>query len=226
MPEWWTYRLSDLLLFSPRTYYRMFELYHGAIWPVHIMVLASALSIVVMARRVESWAQRAIAGVIAAWWVWVGIAFHLGRYATINWSAKYFAALFVTQAVLLVWYGVVRAGLRIEYPRSSTHRVAVGLLMLVALYGVFGRLAGRQWNQVELLGLTPDPTAIGTLALLALSTTRVPRALLIIPMVWCVIAALTLWALGSVEIWVVICLGVVALVLALRNRPTGSRHLA
>jgi hypothetical protein len=224
MPEWWTYRLSDLLLFSPRTYYRMFELYHGAIWPVHIIVLASALSIVVLARRVDSWAQRTIAGVTAAWWLWVGVAFHLNRYATINWSAKYFAGLFVTQAMLLVWYGVVRAELRFELPRSTMQRFAAGLIVLTALYPLFGRLAGRQWNQVELPGLTPDPTAIATLALLAITVSRVPRPLLVIPAVWCVIGAATLWALGSVEAWVVIFLGLAGLVLAMRNKRSGNRQ--
>ena len=29
MSEWWTYRLSNFLLFSPRTYYRLFELYNS-----------------------------------------------------------------------------------------------------------------------------------------------------------------------------------------------------
>jgi hypothetical protein len=214
MPEWWTYRLSDLLLFSPRTYYRMFELYHAATWPVHVVVLASALSIVVLARRVDSWAQRTIAGVVATWWMWVGIAFHLDRYATINWSAKYFAALFVAQAILLVWYGVVRAELRLELPRSRRGKVAAGLLILAVLYPVFGMLAGRQWNQLELLGLTPDPTVIGTLALLAMSVTRAPRPLLIIPIVWCVIGAATLWALGSAETWVVLLSGLCGVALA------------
>jgi hypothetical protein len=31
MSEWWTYSLWDFLLFSPRTYYRLFELYNLAI---------------------------------------------------------------------------------------------------------------------------------------------------------------------------------------------------
>ena len=34
MSEWWTYTLSDFLLFSPRTYYRLFELHHRALWPL------------------------------------------------------------------------------------------------------------------------------------------------------------------------------------------------
>jgi hypothetical protein len=30
MSEWWTYTLSDFLLFSPRVYYRLFELHNRA----------------------------------------------------------------------------------------------------------------------------------------------------------------------------------------------------
>jgi hypothetical protein len=37
MSEWWTYSLSDFLLFSPRTYYRLFELYNLAVWPWHVL---------------------------------------------------------------------------------------------------------------------------------------------------------------------------------------------
>ena len=44
--EWWTYSLSDLLLFSPRTYYRLFELYNEAVWPMHV---AAALGVPVVA---------------------------------------------------------------------------------------------------------------------------------------------------------------------------------
>jgi hypothetical protein len=216
MPEWWTYRLSDLLLFSPRTYYRMFELYHAGTWPVHIVVLASAAAIVALARRDEERAQRVIAGVLAAWWLWVGIAFHLNRYATINWSAKYFAVMFVIQALLLVWYGVVRGQLRIQFRKTAKHQLAGGLVVLAALYPALGILAGRDWNQVEMLGLTPDPTAIGTLAFLALSVTRVPRPLLIIPAVWCLIGGATLWALGSAEAWVILMSGLCGVALAAR----------
>ena len=50
MSDWWTYRLSDFLLFSPDTYRRLFELYNAGIWPIQIaaallglLALAAAL---------------------------------------------------------------------------------------------------------------------------------------------------------------------------------------
>ena len=219
MPEWWTYRLSDLLLFSPRTYYRMFELYHGQIWPMQVVAIGSVAGILVLARRDTEWARRAVAGVVAAWWLWAGVAFHLSRYATINWAAKYFAALFLIQAALIVWHGIVRGRLRMVVSRSSVDRMALALLAVaVVLQPIGGRLAGRTWSQVELVGLTPDPTAVATLALLALVVPRSPRSLLFIPILWCAIGAATLWALGSVEAWVVMLGAVWGVVLALRHR--------
>jgi len=218
MPEWWTYRLSDLLLFSARTYYRMFELYHAQIWPFHVIVLVSIVAILILLRREEVWADQTISGLLAVWWLWVGIAFHLGRYATINWAAKYFAVLFVIQGSLLVWYGFVSRRLRFVVPQSVRDRMAIGLLAVAAVVEpIAGRLAGRTWLQVELLGVTPDPTAVATLALLALSTPR-PRLLLVIPVMWCAIGGATLWALGSAEAWIVLLSGLAGLVLALRHR--------
>ena len=45
MSEWWTYTLSDFLLFSPRTYYRLLELYNLATWPAQFAGGAIGLAI-------------------------------------------------------------------------------------------------------------------------------------------------------------------------------------
>ena len=217
MPDWMTYRLSDLILFSPRTYYRIFELYHTQIWPIHLVVFGSVVAVVVL-RREEEWRDRAIAGVLAAWWLWVAIAFHLQRYATINWAARYFAALFAIQALLLVWFGVIRARFRFRLSGERTAQLSAGLLAIALVFEpIAGRLAGRGWRQVEMFGLTPDPTAIATLAFLALSTARPHRGLIVIPALWCAIGAATLWALGSPEAWLVMFGGLAGLILALRR---------
>ena len=218
MPDWLTYRLSDFLLFSPRTYYRMFELYHVEIWPIHVVVLASLVVAAALLRSEERWSGRVIAGLLAGWWLWVAVAFHLERYATINWAARYFAALFVIQGLLLLWQGVVRTRLRFELSNQRTAYAAVGLLLVAfVLEPIAGLLAGRTWRQVEIFGVTPDPTAIATLAFLALSTPRANRALVVVPVVWCAIGGATLWALGSPEAWVVLLAGLAGLVLAMRR---------
>jgi hypothetical protein len=220
MQEWWTYRLSDFLLFSPRTYYRMFELYHEQIWPVHLVVPAS---IAVLLRSNAEWRDRAIAALLATCWFWVGIAFHLQRYAPINWAAKYFAGLFVAQALLLVWYGVARQRLSFRLTRDRGTHIGLGLFAVaIIIVPAAGVLAGRSWRQIELPGLTPDPTAVVTLALLVLSAPRAPGGLLIIPLLWCAIGSATLWGLGSGEAWVLLLAGLWAFMLAVKPSRSTS----
>ena len=55
MSEWWTYSLLDFLLFSPRTYYRLFELYNLAVWPWHVLAIVLGLAVLVFWLRGGAW---------------------------------------------------------------------------------------------------------------------------------------------------------------------------
>jgi hypothetical protein len=213
MDEWLSYRLSDLILFSPQAYFRMFAQYHERIAPLQVVLLSSAIAIPVLMRRSPARAERMIAAILAAWWLWVAIAFHLGRYATINWGARYFAILFMVQSVLLAWYSMRH---RHEQPLPN-HSGATLLFVLACAAPVASLIAGRDWNQVELIGATPDPTAIATLAF-ALSSARARWVLALIPVLWCAIGGATLWALDSAEAWVPWLAGIVAVALLFTPR--------
>jgi hypothetical protein len=71
----------------------------------------------------------------------------------------------------------------------------------LAGYPLLAPIWNRPWTQVELFALAPDPTAIGTLALLLLAGPRLFWALWIIPLLWLMNSALTLRAMGAVEGW-------------------------
>ena len=45
----WSYRLSDFLLFSPRVYWRMFELHNAALWPLPLAMLALGIAALTVA---------------------------------------------------------------------------------------------------------------------------------------------------------------------------------
>lgn len=94
-----SYTLSDFLLFSRETYVRLFELYNEALWPLHVFALACGGAVLYFLLRGN---DRAAWGLLALSWAWVGWAFHLERYATINLAGPYFAALFGLEAVLLL----------------------------------------------------------------------------------------------------------------------------
>jgi hypothetical protein len=197
MSEWWTYSLSDFLLFSPRTYYRLFELYNAAMWPLQILALALGVALLGLLLRDTAWRGRAIAAILAACWLWVAWAYLWQRYDTINWAASYFAVGFAIEALLLIWTGIVRD--RLGFLSGAGPVGAAGLcIFLFALVGypLIGPLNGRPWRQAEIFGLAPDPTAIAALGVLV-AAHRPRWSLLIIPLIWCAISAATLWTMQS-----------------------------
>lgn len=198
MSEWWTYSLRDLLLFSPQTYYRLFELYNIAWWPLHIVASALGIAVLVLGWRGGDRAGRVIAAMLALSWLWVAWAFHWQRYAGINLAAGYFAWAFVAQGLLLLWLGVVRGRLTPATTFNRKFRFGLGVLVFALwIVPVTGALLGRSWTQVEIFGMAPDPTALATLGVLLLANGRATYALYPIPVVWCLVSGATLWAMEA-----------------------------
>jgi hypothetical protein len=193
MSEWWTYRLSDFLMFSPRTYHRLFELTNAELWPLQVVTIAAGLAALGLVWR--STCGRVVALVLAAAWMFVAWAYHFERYATINTGAPYYAAGFAIEALLLAWCALRRDGLRFGVQPAPVRWIGLGLLAAgVVLYPLLAPVLGRPWSQAEIFGVAPDPTAVATIGALLLVNGRIAR-LLALPLLWCAVTALTLWTM-------------------------------
>lgn len=221
MSEWWTYRLSNFLLFSPQTYHRLFELYNAAIWPAQIAAAAIGLAILLLLVRPERTRSRLLAAFLAACWLWIAIAFHANRYATINWAAIYFAWAFGLEAALLLWTGVVRGRLVFERDAALARRASFWIFVFsLTVQPLIGLLLGRGWRRIEIFGIAPDPTALATLGILLLATGLARWHLSVIPAIWCAVSGVTLWAMEAPDAWVLpLAATLVAFLAARRSRP-------
>ena len=218
MSEWWTYRPSDFLLFAPRTYYRLFELYNAEIWPLHIVALFAGASIFLLMRSRIAWRGRMIAAILATCWLWIAWAFQWQRYATINWAASYFAVGFAIEAALLIWIGVVRDRLQFDSDQGPAARTGALIFAFALLVQpLLGLLAGRQWGQLEVFGVTPDPTVVATLGLL-LAANRTHWAVLPIPLLWCLVGGATLWVMNAADAFILPIAAVLVLLFIFRRR--------
>ncbi|GLK80884.1 DUF6064 family protein [Methylopila turkensis] len=197
MSEWWTYRPSDFLLFSPRVYERLIEAHNAALWPFQpVGVLLGLILLVAVWRGRDGEARLALAGlgVIAAW---VGWSFLGQRYAAINWAAGYAEVGFAVEAVALVAAGVV---LRAPLATSNALRRATAILLIavaVVAYPLLSSLGDRSLASAETFAFMPEPTAIATLGALATLRRRLALALGLVPLAWCLYAGMTLWTLGD-----------------------------
>lgn len=223
MAEWWTYQLSDLVLFTAQTYYRLFELYNHDIWPVQLAALISGIGILLLVWRKPSWHGRAIATLLAISWLWVSWSYLYQRFAVINWVANWYAIAFVLEAMLLIWVGTIRNQLSIM--ADTRVRTISGLSMV--LFALFiqpfiGLLIGHSLVTSELFGITPDPTVTATFGILLMTTNKSCHVLLIIPLAWCAITGATLWALESPSALLMPAIAVATITLCVKNWKTSS----
>ncbi|MDH3662978.1 MAG: DUF6064 family protein [Alphaproteobacteria bacterium] len=203
MGAWSTYSLEDFLLFSPRVYWRLFELHNAELWPLQIPALALGLLILWLVLSPRPSSDRVIAALLAIAWIAVGWLFLWQRYATINWAIAYTAPVFVVQGLLLV-VGSITGHLRFRVARRWPEATGLALVVYALLLHPFAApLLGRPFAAAEIAGITSDPTAIATLGLLlTASSTRLIWLLLPIPVAWCVLSAVTLLAMDAPDAWI------------------------
>ena len=252
MSEWWTYRLSDFLMFAPRTYYRLVELYNLEVWPGQLAGALLGAAMLFASWQTRSRSPPLIWAALAGCWIWVAWAFLLQRYASINWAASWFAAAFALQGGLLIligsfagpWgatadgaspWGATADGASHRRARGPSRAIGCALVGGALVHPWIAVLAGRPWRQAEVFGLAPDPTVLATLGLLLLArrditARKAGRAssfawlLWPIPMLWCLVSGATRWTMAAPEAWLMPCAGLLAALAAWPGRFSNPRR--
>ncbi len=203
MSEWWSYRPSDFLLFSPETYFRLFELHNDMLWPWQVAAVIAGLAMLALTGQPLALLFAGTAWLLTAW-VWL-----YERYFTINWAADWLACGFALQGLLL-WFFAFDRELR---PAEGHSRAAGFMLVVCALFlqPLLPWMLGRPWQQGEVFALMPGPTVVATLGLLL--ALRAHWLLLVLPLMWCVIDGATLWTMKAPAFWLLPVAGLLTLVL-------------
>jgi hypothetical protein len=228
MSEWWTYRPTDFLMFSPRAYWRLFELHHAQWWPLHAVLGAAAVALVLALAWGKRWPLvwrlgglgLAAATGLAAW------AFVWQRYVPINWGAQAVAVALALAAVLVL--GLIaqpRSALAPSHTLSRLRwRVGLGVMAGAAvLYPGAAMIAGRPWTQGEWVGMAVDPTVLALLGwlLCAVPLTKAARicwwATALTAMALGLASAATLATMGAMEAWL-LSFALLLILMMLRKR--------
>jgi len=225
LTEWWTYRIDSFLLFSARTYQRLVESTNTDAWPLQMITLMAGVGLLLWLGRPHSQRRdRVVFVLLALAWAWVAWNFLHRRFAAINWAADYAAVLFALQAMALLWVGVSRSGRVARRKMSPTDPVAILLIVLgVVVYPLIAPMLGRPWLQAEVFAVSPDPTAITTLGFLLLAEPP-RRALIVVPVLWCLFHGAMLWGLRAGQAWVPPAVALLAVACLLWRRKFVLHH--
>ena len=208
-----------MLPFTRDQFFAVFAAYNAAIWPVQTAAYLAATAALVLAWRGGPFAGRAVPAILAAMWLWTGVAYHLFHFTAINPAARLFGAAFILQGLLFLAATVGGRALAF-WPMSGGWRRGFGLFLAfyaAVLYPLLGRLAGHPWPELPAFGVTPCPVTIFTFGVLLLATGRVPAWLLAVPILWAVIGGSAALLLGVPQDWMLLLGGLAAAVALLRS---------
>lgn len=205
------------LPFGTEAFFQVFVDYNTAIGPAPIIAWLLGIVAVVLVLWPMPWSGRAISAILAAFWLWTGIGYHILFFAPINPAAYGFGALFVVQGLLFLWFGIHRRRLDFGAPDGPSAIVGgVAIVYAMLVYPIIGYLLGHGYPRAPLFGVAPCPTTIFTIGLLCLVGYPMPWSLWIIPLLWSLIGGTAAWLLGVPEdlgLWIA---GLTAVVLMLK----------
>ena len=184
--------------FTAGEFFAVFTSYNLAVWPAQPVLLALALTAVFLASLRPPGNGEGVHLILAGLWVWAGLVYQVGFFRDLSPVGWAFGAFFVLEGALLGWRAFRSPGS--FQARPDLRGFAGGALVVYALllYPMVGAWAGHGYPDGPSFG-APCPTTIFTLGILLWSEGPLPRALLVIPVTWALVATSVAVRFGVVE---------------------------
>ena len=182
------------LPFTKEQFFDLLAAYNMGLWPVLLALWIASLLASVLLLSSRRPPDRWISALLAAHRAWSALAYHVGFFTRINQAAWLFAALFLVQAGVFFWAGVVHGRLSFAPWRNAWAPVAWGLVAYSLVYPAINAAQHLSVWRIPAFGV-PCPTMIFTAGLLMLATPRSWR-LSVVPVLWSLIGGSAAFLLG------------------------------
>jgi hypothetical protein len=208
------------LPFTVEQFFDIFEAYNTAIWPAQIVAYFIGIAAIALAFCENRLSGRIISGILALFWIWMGVFYHIVYFSTINPAAMIFGALFVLEGLLFTVVGPIWDRLSFRFDLKPVPIVgAIFILYAMVAYPLLGLAQGHWYPRAPMFGVAPCPTTIFTFGLLLWAKKPVPVYILVIPLIWSIIGTMAAVSLQVPQDYGLGIAGIVGTVLVImRNR--------
>jgi hypothetical protein len=196
------------LPFTVEEFLQIFKDYNQSIFPLQIFFYSLAAAIIFFSAKKIAGADKIINAILTFFWLWMGIVYHIIFFSTINQAAYVFGSLFIVQAMLFFYYGLIKQ--KLTYKRTPDASRTIGIILItfaLIAYPLLSHLSGHFYPAAPTFGV-PCPTTIFTFGVLLCSDSKMPKVLLIIPFLWSLLGFSAATTLGIREDFALLVVGV------------------
>jgi hypothetical protein len=174
--------------FTVEQFFDVFGTYNTAIWPAQILAYVLGIVALALAFRESKLSTRIVSGILALFWIWMGVFYHIVHFSVINPAAWIFGSFYILQGLLFFLIGTISARLTFRFILKPLSIIG-GCFILYAMvvYPLLGISFGHSYPRAPLFGVAPCPTTIFTFGILLWAIKSVPAYLLVIPLIWSIV---------------------------------------
>lgn len=209
--------------FTVEQFLKVFAAYNQAVYPTQIFLVLAAFAAIFFSVKPNKISSKSVATILSFLWIWSGIVYHLLFFSRINRFAYLFGAVFILQAAVIFYSGVVKGALSFRFPFDKNGLAGTMILYYaVVFYPVLGYFFGHSYPEAPTFGV-PCPTTIFTFGLLLWTNKKVPFYVLIVPLLWAAIGSSAAILFGIYEDLGLLAAGIACATLFLwrcKPRPT------
>lgn len=214
-----------MLPFTPAEFFDVFGSYNHAVWPLQIVAYGLGLVALGSLFWPSQAGDRVISAILAAMWLWNGIAYHWVFFSAINPLAFFFGAAFVIQGLIYLFEGVLRRRLNFGIARDLRSFVGIAFLIYATvLYPIIGYLLEHSYPRTPTFGITPCPLAIFTFGFLLFLRGRTRWWQHAIAIAWSVVGGSAAFLLDVPQDLVLLIAGPVTVGLLYFAQPEVAAH--
>ena len=185
--------------FTLQQFLEVFTRYNEGVFPMQILFYLMGAIAIYLALKPNAHSDKIISSIMAFFWLWMGVVYHLIYFTEINNLAYFFGAFFILQSILFVVLGVFQDRFSFQF-RTDKYGVTGMSLIVFALiiYPILGYFFNHVYPSSPTFGL-PCPTTIFTFGLLLFNIKKCPILILIIPCMWSIIGFMAAFQFGILE---------------------------
>jgi hypothetical protein len=123
-----------VLPFTSEQFLNIFAQYNLAVFPLQIVFIILGIVALGLVIKKSQLSDRIIALILSFFWFWMGLVYHILFFSTINPLAYVFGMLFIVEAVLLFYIGVIKKPGWVQPSKGQVHSYRSGFYCICSAY--------------------------------------------------------------------------------------------